>query len=135
MTDKQNLNKPLVSEILDSQAVWNYCFALHPRQEDFEEGNLGNRIYGWDTYERKIVSLSFIQVGEWGVDADDVRAYADQRLAGSNFPAIVCTATGRIIDGEHRVQAALLAGDTTIEALVASGPPSGYPEFNEEEEE
>ena len=135
MTNQQEPAEPPVTEILDDQAVWNYCFKLHPRQEDFEEGNLGNRIYGWDGYERKMVPLSFVQVGEWGADPETVRAYADQRLAGSVFPAIVCTALGRIIDGEHRVQAALLAGDTTIEALVATGPPSGYPQFNEEEEE
>jgi hypothetical protein len=135
MGDKQNQNEPLVPEMLDDQTVWNYCFKLHGREQDFEEGNLGNRIYGWNAYKRQVVPLSFVQVGEWGTDPETVRGYADRRLAGSNFPAIVCTADGRIIDGEHRVQAALLAGDTVIEALVASGPPSGYPEFNEEDEE
>lgn len=84
-------------------------------------GLVGRDIYRFPVWKKKKVALSELTPnGDFdndddSMDSEAVRAYAARK---SPFPAIIIDEHGDIIDGNHRVAAAVKRGDKTIEAFV-----------------
>ena len=96
-----------------------YCREIHSEPEDWLEGDLEQRIDAHKNYRLTSRRLDGLESGRWALDPALSQEFLARRRAGQAFPAIVCTARGRIIDGEHRCWAAREAGDLEIAAWVA----------------
>jgi hypothetical protein len=107
---------------LDAPDILDYVKEIHHNMsgEDFAEGNLTDRIYYFDNYELKMLPISKIRL-EWATDWSEIERYAQM---DTPFPPIVYDPVHRsIIDGTHRVKAALERGDETILAYVGKPKP------------
>lgn len=102
---------------ISAYEVFQHVMNTHTRPQDFEEGDLEDRIYKHNEYELKSVPLNKIKTGQWSVDSHAVDEYKE-RLTHSEAPPIVITSGGTIIDGTHRAEAHLAAGKTHINAYV-----------------
>lgn len=97
---------------MDAAALYNWVREIHSCVEDFDEGDLGDRLYAYDRYELECIDLAAVDADEWALCEEQAQEYADMPGA---FPPIVFDAPNQsIIDGTHRVNAALLRGDTAI---------------------
>jgi hypothetical protein len=105
--------------IVSAYAVLEQAKRLHSTPEDWSEGDLRDRILAHPRYRRDRVALATLDLGHYAIDEIAVADFIRRRRAGDAFPPIVCEADGGIIDGEHRAQAALIAGDTMIDAYIA----------------
>lgn len=96
--------------------VYKFVASLHdPR--DLAEGDLSDRIYNNEIYRLEYVALSTINATEWSLCEELAREYASK--AGDFPPIVFDQEKHSIIDGTHRVNAALLRGDTYILAYVS----------------
>ena len=93
--------------------------SLHSRPEDLEDGDLLERINSCSSFSLELVSLSALDPEEWSFDFDLASEYSKQE---GDFPPIVLKDFGdgqySIIDGTHRINAALIRGDKNIKAYV-----------------
>lgn len=93
---------------------------LHSNAVDFEKGDLIDRLRGFDCYHLQALALDTLDADEWACNEDTAREYAE---APGAFPPIVYDPReGSIIDGTHRVNAAILRGETHIWAYVGEIP-------------
>lgn len=98
--------------------IYDYVFSIHHNEVDFDEGDIGDRIYKYDEYELKTISLSKLNLEEWYADDGMVDEYAEK---GTDIPPIVLGIKNRkytIIDGVHRANAAKKLGMNEIKAWV-----------------
>jgi hypothetical protein len=107
------------ANIKTASEIVAYCQEMHSEPEDWLEGDLEQRIRAHQSYRLTVRRLDSLEAGRWALDLSLGQEFLNRRRAGSTFPAIVCTARGRIIDGEHRCWAAREAGDLEIAAWVA----------------
>jgi len=103
---------------------------LHWRPQDFEEGNIEDRIMRYDCYELKEIPIADLLLDEFEVDDDMVEEFM-QAITASMPPIVFDQKEGSIIDGIHRANARHRMGYTTIMAYVSVGNPN-Y-ELDEEE--
>lgn len=97
--------------------VYRFVASLHD-PVDLAEGDLSDRIYNNQRYRLEYIPLSTVNANEWSLCEDLARDYANQ---AGDFPPIVFDQKRKsIIDGTHRVNAALLRGDAYILAYVSS---------------
>jgi hypothetical protein len=94
-------------------AIINYIFELH---DDDSENNIGERVreYGALGFELQNVEISKI-TAEWMLSDEKVDEYAKMT---SPAPPVVLDKYLEVIDGTHRVHAALDRGESTIKAFV-----------------
>lgn len=100
---------------LDSHALGEWVGTLHHRPQDLDEGDLLERIAHYHRYVLVEVPLNHLDADEWATCEETVAEYAER--AGA-FPPVVIDPFDSIIDGTHRVGAAVKRGDTTILAYV-----------------
>ena len=109
----QNPNYPQVAS-----SDWVICYVadLNDRDDPYE-GPVPEHIAEFDEYKLVALPVSETNALEQNHDPSLASEYAS--LAAETAPPIVFDAVqGEIIDGFHRVHAALLRGDTTIMAYV-----------------
>lgn len=99
--------------------VANLVKSLHKNKEDFNDGDLLERIYKYPYYKLETIPLNFIEADEWHTEEERILDYAQR---GSEFPPIVLTPNCAIIDGSHRVKAAKIKNQKTILAYIAYLP-------------
>jgi hypothetical protein len=106
---------------------------LHHTPGDFIDGDIDHNITAFGNYELKRVSLSEIKRGIYIIYDDLVKNYAEE--PSSAAPPIVLDAQyGLVLDGNHRVEAAVKRGEHDILAYV--GNPSTYnPVYDDDEDE
>lgn len=108
---RQYLNENKVS----SSDVYTLTKEIHRDEADFDEGDLGDRIYKYDIYEERDVPIKNI-ISPWHFDDDLVGEYVE--MGSTNMPRIVLDHDYEIIDGTHRLEAAKELGYETIKAYV-----------------
>jgi hypothetical protein len=106
--------------IKTAEEIVVYCKELHSEPEDWLEGDIAQRILAHKNYRLTVRRLDQIESGRWALDPVLGQEFLARRQRGEAFPAIVCTARGRVIDGEHRCWAARAVGDLEIAVWVAS---------------
>jgi len=111
-----------MKEMVSVNEVFELCERLHMRSEDFEDGDLSDRIYQYSTYIKEYVPLDLIDTDEWAWDQDYVDEYKNRDV--STMPPIVLEAPYHdrytIIDGTHRANAMKQLGENKILALVGN---------------
>lgn len=116
VTPLQDLAPGRWPERIETGDLLSEVEGLHHNPDDFEEGDLIDRLWVYDHYQLCAMNLVDLDGEEWNWDEDTVREYAD---LDSPFPPIVFDPTNQsIIDGTHRVNAAILRGETQIWAYV-----------------
>ncbi len=109
--------KPIVS----ADEVYDWVFRNHRDgklgyHDDFEEGDIGDRIHRFKSYVLKELPLSTFNKDEFNWSEGDVEDFAN---LNTPFPPVIYDPIEKsIIDGTHRINAALLRGNKTIRAYV-----------------
>jgi hypothetical protein len=106
--------------------------ALHHTPEDFQDGDIATNIEAFGKYDLVNVPISTLQTGIYTIYDDLVDNYAT--LDSNPPPIIVDPAHGIVIDGNHRVEAALRKGQSTILAYVGDLTTYTYPDEADDEE-
>lgn len=101
---------------------------IHPRVEDFSEGDLIKRIKRFEVYVLQKVSLSQIHRDAYSIDEDEVKGYAERNV--QTMPPIILgekfgvqfaddpTEKYDIVDGNHRLESQFIRDNDTIMAFI-----------------
>lgn len=119
-----------LGDVVDESDIYSYVQALHHTDEDFSEGNLGERIEWYPQYKLSYISLSSLDLDEWYWDEEEVNMFEEQLKNGSKYPPIVVSHDYSIIDGTHRANALNQAGIEKILAFVGIGNDEVYDPFD-----
>ena len=130
MVVKPLLNKH-IGDIVDESDIYSYVEALHHTDEDFSDGNLGERIEWYPQYQLKEVSLSDLDLDEhyWG--ESDVEEFKERFLESGKYPPIILAHDYSIIDGTHRANSLEQAGEKVILAFVGIGNDETFDPFSD----
>ena len=99
-----------IGDTYEESDIYTYVQKLHhKREEDFWEGNLGERIEKYPFYIVKEIPIEQIEMDEFEIDEDDVEEYVELFKKLNSYPPIVLTKKQYgyyyIIDGAHRANA------------------------------
>jgi len=96
--------------------IFNLISNIHTGHNDIEtDEEFQQWVDSFDRYELKDIPLSKLTVSPSNINPDKAKSYIKQK----NSPPIVVDGTNYwIIDGHHRVEAALARGDKTIKGYV-----------------
>lgn len=110
-----------LNDKIPSNEVIDHVMSIHSNVEDFDEGDLLERILRHDYYEYKIMNIEDIDgYDDFQIDYDVVDEYIEMYENGkTDYPPIVLDDNNYIIDGTHRINALIEMGIKTIKALVA----------------
>jgi len=112
-TDDENY--PLVAS---ANHVAGLVEEIHRRAEDFEEGDLQDRLYAFPLYRLTLIPIADIDLEEFETDEDLILSYAEK--TGTMPPIVFDPSSGSIIDGIHRTNAADRRGQQTILGYVGT---------------
>lgn len=107
----------------NAEAVWEHVQLTHPKTEDFESGDLESRVLACSAYELEWIPVAEIDPQEWAVEAERVEKYV--QMDEQRVPPIVVHKIGdqySIVDGTHRVNAAVQQGRKQILAYIGVDP-------------
>jgi hypothetical protein len=112
-----------VGDIFNVSDIYDYVQQLHyKRSEDFEDGDLSQRISHYDNYEVQEIPMDDITIDEYEIDEDDVQEYIELYEKNGTYPPIVIGhkhfGTHDIIDGTHRANALNELGFKSIICFV-----------------
>ena len=107
------------SKIADVSQIHSMVYDIHGKSEDWEEGDLYERLHEYEKYELKDIDINSIDLDEWSLDEDYVEGVAE-KLKDDNFQydPIVISHHNSIIDGLHRANALKKLGFDKIKAYV-----------------
>lgn len=88
----------------------------HKRLEDFEDGDIVDRILAYSHYELREIPISDLDLNEFSIDEDTVDRYV--KNGDDVAPIVFGSDDGSIIDGNHRANAASVRGKSTILGYV-----------------
>lgn len=98
-----------VGDILPESLIYQYVQKLHLNEEDFWDGDLGDRIENYTSYKLMEVDINKIDISDFEIDDDKVDEYSNSYKELNVCPPIVLESEyyGRytIIDGTHRANA------------------------------
>lgn len=120
--DKNTLQSLVIAHVLRT----------HHRSEDFEEGNLLDRVATFGVYRKGMLDLEMVDLDEFALCEITIEEYRLLYLAsdGRGPELIYDPVNGSMIDGLHRANACLRAGYRFHEAFI--GDPQTYePMLNE----
>ena len=100
---ESNMAKPNLPDIELSSDIYDLVESNHLRQEDFIDGDLGERIEAYDKYELVEINLADVNLDEWLVDQELVGEYVDEMKNESDVPICIISDSNSIIDGIHRL--------------------------------
>jgi ribosomal protein L17 len=105
--------------LIDSDEIVAIVQSLHSREEDFDEGDLIDRIKQFKTYKLTNIPINNVDTDEFLTDVELVDEYVEKIKNNPDYPPIVFDPiNSSIIDGMHRVQALEELGYETIRAYV-----------------
>ena len=105
-------------QIISSDELVEIVKILHLNHEDFEQGDLEDRIRKHDFYKLVDADASRIKEYMWHSDDDIVSDYQKRLKEEPNYPPIILDRHNTIIDGTHRARALKSLGYKTIKAWV-----------------
>jgi len=111
---------PELGTTIKESEIYQYVETLHVNGDDFEDGDIGDRIEESESYVLKKVLLSDLDLEEWYFDEEVAEEYAAKYVETNYIPPIVVSAAGSIVDGTHRANSVRLAGKDYILAFVGS---------------
>jgi len=115
-----------IGQVLDESDIYNYVEQLHRNEEDFTDGDIGQRIGQFSKYKLTEIPIDKINIDEYDLDIDYMKDYKKMFKETNNYPPIVLDGdtkwsyknTFTIIDGTHRVNALHRSGLKTVKAWV-----------------
>ena len=105
-------------QMVDSAFITALVLKIHSRPEDFDYGDIENRIWKYRQYV-----LTEIEVPDtvYNIDSDLVREYTTM-LIDTMPPIVYDPIEETIIDGSHRVETVKVLRNRTILAYVGTDP-------------
>ena len=103
--------------------------SFHHTPEDLSDGDLSDRIWAYSRYYLRQVDVHSIRSDEWTVHNDMVTDYADKFSRGEIPPPIIYDPVNdSLIDGTHRLNAAIAAGEEKVIAYIGDAATYEAPE-------
>ena len=122
-------NLPQVS----AESVFRLVRDCHYRKEDFDEGDLTDRLYSFRSYKKGIIDLRGINLHQFDICENTVDEYKAAYIANGPGPELVYDPVNNsLIDGNHRANAAFELGVFYLEAFI--GDAATYEPIIEPEE-
>ena len=118
LNEQYSSNNIKIGEIYDEADVYGYSQRIHHTEDDFIDGDLGERIEKYKKYIVKEVYISDIEIDEFYIYDDLVEEYKEKILKFNTYPPIVLNKDLSIIDGTHRVNALNELGYEKVVAFV-----------------
>lgn len=123
-----------IGDVLDESDIYQYVEQIHRNEEDFQEGDLIERIEQFSKYKLMEIPIDDIDIDEFYLDDDYMDEYKSMTKDSSDYPPIVLNGSkdistvryknGKyvssytIIDGTHRVNALDRLGYKNVKAWV-----------------
>lgn len=115
-----------IGDVVPQDYIYNYVEYLHRNEEDFIDGDIGDRIGEFSKYKLMEISIDRINIDEYELDIDDMKEYKKIFKETNDYPPIILDGNTEwsfrnnytIIDGNHRVNALHRLGEKTIKAWV-----------------
>ena len=104
-----------------SSTITGLVYENHQRIEDFEDGDIVDRILAYSYYELREILISGLDLNEFDIDEDTVDGYVED--GDDVAPIVFGSDDGSIIDGNHRANAASVRGKSTILGYVGHRGP------------
>lgn len=101
----------MVGGVYDTSDIYSYVQRLHRIEEDFYDGDIGERLEKFKHYAVVEVPAEKISLDEYSLDEDRVDEYKDVYSKTKTYPPIVLGNYSKkfglynIIDGNHRANA------------------------------
>lgn len=123
------INNTKIGDVLPEDIVYQYVQELH-QDDDFIDGDLGDRIERFSKYRLQKIELSYIDLDEFNLSEEIADEFAERYKETGYYPPIVleytcrckiacdCEYLYRIIDGNHRANGLKHIGETYILAFV-----------------
>ena len=107
------------TDVKTADEIDDYVVSIHNNTEDFDEGDLRERIYGFSKYHLVNIDPNKIRRDQHYYDDEVVDEYVKLIHTNNEIPPIVMQELGNIIiDGTHRHEAAIRAGLKSIPAYI-----------------
>lgn len=108
------------SEYIPSYSIVDFVESIHGKPEDFEEGDIVERIEQYDYYQLKTINIDSLDLTEHDVDEEYVDELVDNYQNNSHkmTPIVYDPKEKSIIDGIHRANAYSKLGFNKISAYV-----------------
>jgi hypothetical protein len=112
-----------IGDVYSESDIYPYIQKLHRNEEDFYEGDIGERIERFPNYVVAKVPINKINMDEYYIDDDYVNEYVDKFKETKSYPPIVLGYYDNnwgydIIDGTHRANALRKLGLKSIICFV-----------------
>jgi len=121
--------------VIETYDLLRVVAEIHHSPEDLEDGNLSQRLWKFHQYVLEEIPLSDLNPHEFAVDDRLAKDYFELYMRGEAAPPIVYDSVGHsIIDGTHRVRAAIDANLDTILGYVEKAE-FLEPNYEEDDEE
>lgn len=115
---KFNSKTVIPGEIYDEPDVYSYVQRIHSNEEDFDSGDLGQRIEYYKQYKVESIDISKLNLDRFQIYPDIVDKYIKQYEKYGAYLPIVVTHDYEIIDGNHRASALNELGINNILGFV-----------------
>jgi hypothetical protein len=119
-----------IGDIIEESIIYQYIEYLHD-DDDFEDGNLPERIEHYPKYKLENVEISNIDLDDFYLDEGKMDEYINLYEDSKYYPPIVLDHEYRIIDGNHRVNSQMNIGKTHIKAFIGIGNNTSFDPFGE----
>jgi hypothetical protein len=116
-----SLLKHTRGNIVTSKEVLDYVKSKHRDLDDFEIGDLEEKILKYPNYKLLNVPISNIETPDKEINEDDVRIFQNLYSKTGQYPPIILDKQLNIIDGLYRLAAVKRSGDVSIKAYVGIG--------------
>lgn len=111
------INSAKVGDVLSEDIIYQYVQIIHGN-DDFMDGDLGDRIEEYSSYILKEVNISDLNIDEYYRFDDLVDEYSNKYTESGWYPPIVISPDNILIDGNHRANALNKLGIKKIKAFV-----------------
>ena len=103
-------NELSVGDIFTESDIYPYVQNIHKNEDDFYDGDIGERIERFKKYEVALIDVDKINMDEYYLDDDIVNKYINIYKENKTYPPIVLGYYDSnwgydIIDGNHRANA------------------------------
>jgi ParB-like nuclease domain len=112
-----------IGDVISEDIIYQYVQYLHRSEEDFYDGDLGDRIEQFEKYILKNIPILDINIDEFELEEHYLESYIKKYGESWDYPPIVLDGdleNGKftIIDGNHRVNALNELKFPTVRAWV-----------------
>jgi len=107
-----------IGQTFKESQIYTYIQKLHRNQDDFIDGDIGERIERYKQYKVQVVNIEDIDIKEFDLIDEYVEDYVEELKKKKTYPPIVLSNDYQIIDGTHRANALEELGHKKIIAFV-----------------